>query len=381
MKKIFNTLRKVVDYKIEDTNMALFGTDIEKKVKHEASTHEEQWQNAGKKEGVEIWRIEQFKVVPVPLTKYGQFYNGDSYIVLRTHALPNNNFTYDIHFWLGEYTTQDEAGTAAYKTVELDDFFHGAPVQHREVSHHESESFLSYFTPPGIRRLEGGVESGFNYIKPQEYQPRLLQVKSQGRNVDVNEVPLERDSLNSGDIFILDLGLHLIQWVGSKASAIERGKAAQVSHAINDDDRAGKAKIDVHSEGDKDLEEFWSYLKGGEGPVKTADEGNQKSRGLLEDMAVRRLFRVSSDNNHKVNFSQIADGSVSASMFDSNDAFVYDAGCEVFVWVGKNANLTEKRAAMQFALDYMNQYNRPKWLPITKVNEGAQNDPTRQYLN
>eukprot|EP01103_Thecamoeba_quadrilineata_P011026 TRINITY_DN2544_c0_g1_i1.p1 TRINITY_DN2544_c0_g1~~TRINITY_DN2544_c0_g1_i1.p1 ORF type:complete len:381 (-),score=63.14 TRINITY_DN2544_c0_g1_i1:42-1184(-) len=380
MKKIINSLRKVVNYKIEDTNMALFGTDIEKKVKHEASTHEAQWHDAGKKEGVEIWRIEQFKVVPVPNKKYGQFYNGDSYIVLRTRAGPNNTFTYDIHFWLGEYTTQDEAGTAAYKTVELDDFFNGAPVQHREVSHHESELFVSYFTPPGIRRLEGGVETGFNAVKPEEYQPRLLHVKSQGRNVDVNEVPLERDSLNSGDIFILDLGLHLIQWVGSKSSAIERGKAVQVANAISTDERAGKAKITVHNEGDNDLQEFWSYLKGGEGPVKSAEEGNQKSRGLLEDMAVRRLFRVS-EQNHKVSFNQIAEGTVSASNFDSNDAFVFDAGCEVFVWVGKNANLAEKRAAMQFALDYMNQYNRPKWLPITKVNEGTPNDPTRQYLN
>jgi gelsolin len=64
----------------------------------------------------------------------GKFYNGDSYIVLNTYKKKGSEaLAWDVHFWLGEYTTQDEAGTAAYKTVELDDLLGGAPVQHREV--------------------------------------------------------------------------------------------------------------------------------------------------------------------------------------------------------------------------------------------------------
>jgi len=44
---------------------------------------------------------------------------------------------------------QDEYGTAAYKTVELDTYLDDKPIQHREVEGYESELFVSYF-PAGI---------------------------------------------------------------------------------------------------------------------------------------------------------------------------------------------------------------------------------------
>jgi hypothetical protein len=54
---------------------------------------------------------------------------------------------------------QDEAGTAAYKTVELDTLLGGAPVQHREVQGYESESFLEIFSHyGGLRILQGGID-------------------------------------------------------------------------------------------------------------------------------------------------------------------------------------------------------------------------------
>ena len=75
---------------------------------------------AGAKEGMEVWRVENKVPVPVPTKMYGHFYEGDSYICLKT-TRKGSGLAWDIFFWLGKDSTQDEQGVAAYKTVELDE--------------------------------------------------------------------------------------------------------------------------------------------------------------------------------------------------------------------------------------------------------------------
>lgn len=41
------------------------------------------------------------------------YYHDTSFFTLQ-------ELKYDLHFWIGQHSTQDEYGTAAYKTVELD---------------------------------------------------------------------------------------------------------------------------------------------------------------------------------------------------------------------------------------------------------------------
>lgn len=219
------------EYDIKDSNVELIGTDLDHKVKYASAATEPAWNDGavGLTPGLRIWRIERFEVVPWPQDKYGWFYDGDSYIVLHSYKVSKKNeeedadedeeakkkkIGHDVFFWLGAHTSQDEAGTAAYKTVELDEFLGGRATQHRELQVSPSEEFMALFPRLSIRR--GGVESGFRKVEEgadeKEEGPTLLRVfkhpgAAAGRDtVVVVEVDPTWESLDEGDVFVLDAG-------------------------------------------------------------------------------------------------------------------------------------------------------------------------------
>lgn len=77
---------KAKKYDWKDSNLAMFGSDTEKQVKKESAESEPAWEGAGEKVGMQIWRINKFKVEHWPKEEYGNFFNGDSYILLNTYV-------------------------------------------------------------------------------------------------------------------------------------------------------------------------------------------------------------------------------------------------------------------------------------------------------
>ena len=57
--------------------------------------------------GIQIWRIENMEMVPVPTKSYGNFYEGDCYVLLSIRKT-GSGFSYNIHYWLGKNSSQDE---------------------------------------------------------------------------------------------------------------------------------------------------------------------------------------------------------------------------------------------------------------------------------
>ncbi|CAM6098605.1 unnamed protein product [Calypogeia fissa] len=228
---------------------------------------DEAFKGAGKAAGMEIWRIEDFKPVPLPKSDYGTFYNGDSYIVLKTTKTDSGSLNYDLHFWLGKNTSQDESGTAAIMTVELDQYLGDKAIQYRELQGHESELFLSYFKPCIVPK-EGGAASGFRKVEAEVFDSKMFVVKGTGMAVRVTEVPVSRDSLNHDDIFILDTQDNIFQFNGAKASIGEKGKAMSVVQQLKDNNHEGSVDVVIIHDGEEEggNSQFWSLL-GGFGPL------------------------------------------------------------------------------------------------------------------
>jgi gelsolin len=353
--------------KLEDSNMANYGSKEHREMKKNAAEKEEAWKGAGKDAGVQIWRIEKFKVKHWPKEKYGEFFGGDSYIILHTKMSDEGKKEYDVFFWLGAETSQDEAGTAAYKTVELDDLLGDEPVQYREVEGNESKRFLDLF--PKMTVMKGGVDSGFNHVKPTEYKPRLMHVTGYKQKVQVYEVPLSVNSLNDSDCFVLDNGLALFQFNGTKSNAWEKRKAKAIVEGLKAA-RLGKVQTEyvidgLNDKGNKLIEDFWKLLGGRPSKIKDEEE-------LKEAPPVTLSMHHVSDASGKMVIKEVCKGKLDKSALISDDAFIVDAGGMIFVWLGKGANKSERVRAMEFATEYLASNDRPANVPIVRVMEGKE---------
>ncbi|XP_034969293.1 gelsolin isoform X2 [Zootoca vivipara] len=332
---------------------------------------------AGKEPGLQIWRIEKFDLVPVPRNLYGDFFTGDAYVILNTIRQRNGNLQYDLHFWLGDQCSQDESGSAAIFTVQLDDYLGGRAIQHREVQGHESSTFSGYFKS-GIKYKAGGVASGFRHVVPNEVTAqRLLQVKGR-RTVRATEVPVSWDSFNTGDCFILDLGQNIHQWCGSQSNRFEKLKATQVAKGIRDNERSGRARVYVIDDG-AEREEMLQVL----GPKPTLPAGTTDDGAA--DTTNRRLAKLYKVSNNAGNMavSLVADENpFSQSALSSDDCFILDHGTngKIFVWKGRSANAEERKAALKTASEFITKMGYPRHTQIQVLPDGGETPLFKQFF-
>uniref|UniRef100_A0A8B9JLI3 Advillin n=1 Tax=Astyanax mexicanus TaxID=7994 RepID=A0A8B9JLI3_ASTMX len=324
--------------------------------------------------------LTKMELVLVPEKSYGNFYEGDCYVLLCTKKV-GGSLSYDIHYWIGSESSQDEQGAAAVYTIQLDDFLGSAPVQHREVQHHESSSFCGYFKQ-GIIYKKGGVASGMRHVETNSSDvQRLLQVKGK-RKVTAKEVEMSWNSFNLGDVFLLDIGKTIIQWNGPDSNRQERMKGMLLAKDIRDRERGGRAEIGV-IEGDAEknspllMEALTSII--GERPAKLPS-GTSDDQADQQQMAQVTLFHVS-DADGEMKVMEVATRPLVQDLLNHDDCYILDqGGVKLFVWKGKRANKAERQAAMSRALEFIKLKGYPHTTNVETVNDGAESALFKQLF-
>jgi len=217
----------------------------------------------------------------------------------------------------------------------------------------------------------GGIDTGFRHVEPEKYRSRLLHVKGTAKNSVVREVALSTKSLNSGDVFILDEGLKIYQFIGKDASAAEKAKAGKILKGIDEERKSQVQRINLEEANEgKDASEknaweyFWKTL-GGKAKIDSSDSSSDQ-----QVKPIREIFKVS-DASGKLQFTPVP---FDRSSLQEDDAFVVSTGPMVFVWVGKRATALEKKSAFTFAQQYLNEHPElSKSIPIVRVLSGAEN--------
>ncbi|XP_059539394.1 advillin isoform X1 [Myotis daubentonii] len=360
----------------------------------------------GNDPGIITWRIEKMELALVPLSAHGSFYEGDCYVILSTRRA-GSLLSQDVHFWIGKDSSQDEQSCAAIYATQLDDYLGGRPVQHREVQHHESDTFRGYFKQ-GIIYKRGGVASGMKHVETNTYDvERLLHVKGK-RNIRATEVSpptlsgpraslpgaqgfllnnvylqveMSWDSFNRGDVFLLDLGKVIIQWNGPESNSGERLKAMLLAKDIRDRERGGRAEIGV-IEGDTEAAspELMKVLQdtlGRRSIIKPAvpDEiiDQQQKSNIM-------LYHVS-DSAGQLVVREVATRPLVQDLLNHDDCYILDhSGTKIYVWKGRGATKAEKQMAMSKALNFIKMKGYPSSTNVETVNDGAESAMFKQLF-
>ncbi|XP_038572707.1 scinderin like a [Micropterus salmoides] len=335
--------------------------------------YHKEFETAGKKPGLQVWRVEKMDLKPVPTELHGNFYTGDAYILLYTTSAPS----YNIHSWIGEAASTDERGAAAILMMQLDDFLGGAPRQYTEFQSQESVTFLGYFKS-GIKYKKGGVASGFHHVVTNDTNvQRLLHVKGR-HNIRAMEVDMTWASFNKGDCFIIDLGKNIYHWSGSESNKFERLKTTELAIDIRNNERKGRAEIEMIEEG-SEPEAVIKVL----GPLPNLPSGSSDDVSADKKNKNQASLYLISDATGSMTTTMVADKNpFKQDMLSQSECYILDNGGDnkIFIWKGRNANAEERKAAFTVANKFIKDKNYPQNTQVQVMPAGGETTLFKQFF-
>uniref|UniRef100_A0A3Q3IQ72 Gelsolin-like domain-containing protein n=1 Tax=Monopterus albus TaxID=43700 RepID=A0A3Q3IQ72_MONAL len=302
---------------------------------------------AGKQPGLQVWRIENMDLKPVPKSLYGSFYTGDAYLLLFTTPAPS----YNIHMWLG-----------------------------RTWMH--TPGFFSNM----LEHLKGGVASGFHHVVTNEMNvKRLLHIKGR-RAIRATEVDMSWTSFNKGDCFIIDLGQNIYQWCGSECNHFEKLKVADVAIDIRDKERNGRAKLHLVDEGREPMAVIEVTCIYTHSPFffPLLVKLSHKTEVFTTEVNFYEQKLKISDASGTMKMTVVAPSSpFKQAMLSPEECYILDNGVDknIFVWKGPKANTSERKAAMSAGQQFIKDKGYSNKTLIQVIPAGAEPTLFKQFFS
>ena len=176
-----------------------------------------------------------------------EFFNGDVYIV---------DAGMQIYVWTGSKSTVDERFAGAFISKQMDLERRDFPKLNHVDEGAEPPEFLALL--PGTLQIKEGGESGMLVPPPEQPKQVPTLYRFDGETGQTFEVPLKKSSLDGEDSFLLDAGMKIWVWRGSRSSIMEKFDAAKMGREL-DQSRAYAPDTEVVEEG-SEPDKFWKYF-------------------------------------------------------------------------------------------------------------------------
>ncbi|RKO93413.1 hypothetical protein BDK51DRAFT_19573 [Blyttiomyces helicus] len=293
--------------------------------------------DSGRSGRLTIYRVENFLRFPVGAKLHGQFFRGESYILLYMYRPPGSGVEKCVsYFWQGSHGTITQKGTSALMTIELSEQTGGDVVQVRVVEGKEPKHLCLLFGEESIvTRLGIPPPADPGSARPIAFDIReTFSGLCKAVECEVSELPFSSDRA----LAILFPETSYI-WQGRTSTGPERAHAARIATRFG----AAGARTVIAKEGDPMPAKMSEILRA----------AGVDLSGLTTSSAKRnepRLFSCSAGSGIvRVNEVQ----SFAQEDLDPNVVMILDAGLFIFIWFGLSAKPAEKIIGMETMIAYL----------------------------
>ncbi|XP_065181481.1 protein flightless-1 homolog [Sycon ciliatum] len=327
-------------------------------------------EDTGREEGLTIWSIENFVPVYQDPVFYGQFYEGDCYIVLKTFMGSSNSSEVDweIFYWCGKDATMDKLACAAIHAVNLRNMLGARGRTMREEQADESPEFLDLFDNGDIMYIEGGSASGFYTQEDRRRTSRFYRM-SGSKTLHFEAVPANVKALDAGYVFILDSHKELFVWSGKTSSLMCRQKSRLLAEKINKNDHKDQKTVTVFPKGEHNaafLEALGWAEEDGEPEIEDKVGAFQPARTTLYRVVLGHgyleLPQVEQPNRR-----------LEQKMLMPSDVYILDCTSDIFVWIGRKSARLVRAAALKLSAELCMMLPRRPQVMVSRVMEGTEN--------